>query len=453
MESQWILLTFYATLGLVQSLPGVAMSFFGRDELGLSPAAIGTATSVMGLPWIIKPAWGMLSDAVPLFGYRRKSYLLLASAVASALWVTLASVPATVAGTVALSLGVQAGLVMADVCADGAVVECVRRYEAADSDKGKLQAACWTARFAGSLVGSFVSGWAMDYISPRSAFGITAAPLAVMAVCASWYADVRVVVDRSVVPEPGDGWEGVELDLLTNTARTVRATRSSRVSASVRRVLSVLRRREVARPTCFLFLLAATPSSATSIFFFFTQPRSAGGLGFSGTFIGVLSVVGAAAGILGAQLYRRTRLRHVRLRPLVVGITLFVTLAQATELLLVTRLSAAWGLDDRLFVLTSDAIEDVVEACLLLPIMVMVARLCPPGIEASLYACIISVSNAGGMLSRVLGAAVAKVAGISMTDFSHLWVLSVVVTVTLPMPLLLVKWLPTDDPAHAQRRA
>lgn len=29
------------------------------------------------LPWIIKPVYGILSDAMPLLGYHRRSYLIL----------------------------------------------------------------------------------------------------------------------------------------------------------------------------------------------------------------------------------------------------------------------------------------------------------------------------------------------------------------------------------------
>ena len=29
------------------------------------------------LPWIIKPVYGILSDAVPLLGYHRRSYLII----------------------------------------------------------------------------------------------------------------------------------------------------------------------------------------------------------------------------------------------------------------------------------------------------------------------------------------------------------------------------------------
>lgn len=45
--------------------------------------------SICNLPWIFKPVIGFVSDTVPLWGYRRRSYLLLAGVTASLAWLTL----------------------------------------------------------------------------------------------------------------------------------------------------------------------------------------------------------------------------------------------------------------------------------------------------------------------------------------------------------------------------
>jgi hypothetical protein len=34
-------------------------------------------TGVAGLPWMVKPLYGFISDTVPLWGYRRRSYLVV----------------------------------------------------------------------------------------------------------------------------------------------------------------------------------------------------------------------------------------------------------------------------------------------------------------------------------------------------------------------------------------
>ena len=51
-------------------------------ELGQSAGQVSTALAVLWLPWVIKPFYGLICDFVPLFGYRRKSYLILANLLA-----------------------------------------------------------------------------------------------------------------------------------------------------------------------------------------------------------------------------------------------------------------------------------------------------------------------------------------------------------------------------------
>lgn len=38
---------------------------------------VAVLTGLSGIPWMIKPVYGFISDSVPLFGYRRRSYLVL----------------------------------------------------------------------------------------------------------------------------------------------------------------------------------------------------------------------------------------------------------------------------------------------------------------------------------------------------------------------------------------
>ena len=76
---------FFAALYFVQSVGDPtsgthrpARPLFAQ-ELGESPAALGALMALLAVPWTIKPVFGLLSDFVPLFGSRRRSYLLLAN--------------------------------------------------------------------------------------------------------------------------------------------------------------------------------------------------------------------------------------------------------------------------------------------------------------------------------------------------------------------------------------
>ncbi|HEY7219183.1 MAG TPA: folate/biopterin family MFS transporter, partial [Candidatus Binatia bacterium] len=58
-------------------LPNLAITFFLKDTLSLNAAQTATFFSITVIPWLIKPVYGLISDFIPLFGQRRKSYLLL----------------------------------------------------------------------------------------------------------------------------------------------------------------------------------------------------------------------------------------------------------------------------------------------------------------------------------------------------------------------------------------
>lgn len=60
-----------------------------KDDFGLSPAMMGLYLSYTTTPWIVKPFWGLITDSKPLFGYRRKSYIILFGIFDTLGWITL----------------------------------------------------------------------------------------------------------------------------------------------------------------------------------------------------------------------------------------------------------------------------------------------------------------------------------------------------------------------------
>src|SRR5690349_3711659 len=73
-------------------LPDQVISIVFKDR-GLKADQVAYFFLLTGIPWFIKPVYGLLSDFVPLFGRRRKSYLLLTSSMASVM-AFIAALPA-----------------------------------------------------------------------------------------------------------------------------------------------------------------------------------------------------------------------------------------------------------------------------------------------------------------------------------------------------------------------
>src|SRR5262245_19605594 len=79
--------TFFAALYFVQSIGDPTSGLVAQPlrsllrSWGESPASLAGIMALLALPWSIKPAFGLLSDFVPLFGSRRRNYLLLEALV------------------------------------------------------------------------------------------------------------------------------------------------------------------------------------------------------------------------------------------------------------------------------------------------------------------------------------------------------------------------------------
>ncbi|CAI5510679.1 unnamed protein product [Closterium sp. Naga37s-1] len=60
----------------VLGLARLAVTCLLKDDFGLDPAEVAVLSGLSSLPWLIKPIYGFMSDGIPLFGYRRRSYLV-----------------------------------------------------------------------------------------------------------------------------------------------------------------------------------------------------------------------------------------------------------------------------------------------------------------------------------------------------------------------------------------
>ncbi|MGA7249901.1 MAG: hypothetical protein WBX35_01445, partial [Pseudolabrys sp.] len=75
----------YAVEGIGQTDGIIAqpLTYYFKEVHSWTPVQVTVALTAFNLPWIIKPIYGLVSDFFPLFGYRRKSYLILASILAT----------------------------------------------------------------------------------------------------------------------------------------------------------------------------------------------------------------------------------------------------------------------------------------------------------------------------------------------------------------------------------
>lgn len=406
------ILTVYFVQGIL-GLARLAVSFFLKDELLLSPVQVSALLGIVALPWIIKPMFGFISDGLPIFGYRRRPYLILSGLLGTISWVSLATiVHDRWAATIAIALG-SLSVAVSDVIVDSLVVERARVESQADA--GSLQSLCWGASAVGGLITAYFSGLLLEHFTTRTVFGITASfPLIVS--CIAW------LIAESPVSKDSNG--------NTNTLS---------IKHQIGQLRQAITQKTIWLPTAFVFIWQATPT-ADSAFFFFTTNE----LHFAPEFLGRVRLVTSIASLIGIWIFQRF-LKSVPFRVIFGWSTVISAVLGMTMLLLVTHTNRALGIDDHWFSLGDSLILNVMGQIAYMPVLVLAARLCPPGVEATLFALLMSVSNLAGMVSYEFGAIIMHWLGITETNFDLLWLLVLITNLSTLLPLPFLNWLPGDN--------
>jgi folate/biopterin transporter len=409
------ILTVYFVQGIL-GLARLAVSFFLKDELGLSPAQVSALMGIVALPWIIKPVFGFVSDGLPIFGYKRRPYLVISGILGAISWVSLATIVHTSwAATLAIALG-SLSVAVSDVIVDSLVVERARGES--QEKAGSLQSLTWGASAVGGLITAYFSGMLLQHFTNRTVFWITASfPLIVS----------------------GVAWLIAESPVSKNQSES----NSPTIKHQLGQLRQAVTQKAIWLPTAFLFIWLGTPT-ADSAFFFFTTNE----LHFEPEFLGRVRLVTSIASLVGIWIFQRF-LKTVPFRVIFGWSTVLSAVLGMTMLLLVTHANRALGIDDRWFSLGDSLILTVMGQIAYMPVLVLAARLCPPGVEATFFALLMSVSNLAGLVSYELGAIVMHWLGITEKNFESLWLLVVIANISTLLPLPFLNWLPAADSQSA----
>ncbi len=350
----------YTVEGIGQAKVGIVwqpLTHFLKEVYGWTPLQVAASLSVLDVPWIIKPLYGAISDFVPLFGYRRRSYLLLSNtaAITAFVWVTQLVAPGVL--IFALTLTSIAMAISSTLCG-ALLVENGQRHNASAAFVN--QQWLW---FNGAVAAtSLLGGWLIVWLSSPGALHAAAGIAAV--------APLMVLVCLHLIDEPRTG-----IDL-------------SELRGRLASFLGTFRNRTLWLIAGFLFCYYFSPGFGTPLYYNMTDH-----LKFSQDFIGLLSAVSAVGWVAGGLAYRWFLARMETLPLLRLSIVLG-TLSTLTFLGMVDPVSAVV-----VYFLTGAAgmIANIATLSL-------AAEHCPPRAEGFTFAALMSVMNLATPLSDTIGA-------------------------------------------------
>jgi hypothetical protein len=148
----------YFNVGIAMTLLSAPISYYLIKEQNASSAQYASYVALNLLPWAVKFLFGLLIDLNPIFGYRRKSWLVVGwSSYIVINFILAMSQSPTISTTIMCSFLLSMSYLLADVCVDALVVER-SRFESRNM-AGSVQANCYTCRYFGSVIGAIIGSF------------------------------------------------------------------------------------------------------------------------------------------------------------------------------------------------------------------------------------------------------------------------------------------------------
>jgi len=336
------------------SLPNQTLTITLKER-GLSAGQVATFFSFSIIPWLIKPVYGLLSDCVPLFGQRRRSYLLLTSSLAAGAGLAMGlAAPHSYWWLVGLVTVMALGLAFTDVLVDALMVESGQPLGLT----GAFQAVQWGAIYTAAVLVGELGGFLAERRSLAATF-----------VLAALFPLISFGMTLFVVHDP-----------------PARASREA-FRRSLTAIREALGARDLWIVAGFIFFWTFSPSFGPALLYYQTDV-----LGFSQQFIGHLGALGSIAAVGGAFIYAPLS-RRVPLKRLI-NVSIGVGVAGTLAYLLYRD---AW----------SAVVIEVLFGCVgmltQLAFLDLAAKACPRRVEATFFALLMAVFNAGGQSAQVVG--------------------------------------------------
>ncbi|CAD2103915.1 hypothetical protein YYG_01777 [Plasmodium vinckei petteri] len=387
-------------------LASLAIYYLFKDHYRLTPYQVSLILMYPYLPFILKPIIALITDSISIFGMRRKPYLFLFSLFQSLNFLSLAYVD--------LSL-IQATLVLFFISLCASFCTTVAEALVVESSIGKTYSQGTNkvtefiaSKAVGSLSVAYFSGYFLEKVSREYIFMATSIFPLIISISCLFLKEKEYATRKNIFKQM------TELIKFVNTPVFI-------------------------GPFLYIFVYMSGPDYDDAFFFFCTNK-----LGFRPSFMGTLRLTYGIASLIGIIVYR-VFLKNSSLRNTLIFTTLVSFPIYISPIILTEKINKYFGISNELFVLSGGFLIEAITEIQLLPLFILTANICQEGLEASVFATILSVKNLGSLTKKGTSSLLTYLMKIDTYNFDNLSMYILTCGLFLLLSLSLIPLLPSED--------
>mmetsp|Transcript_39767 Transcript_39767/g.112843 ORF Transcript_39767/g.112843 Transcript_39767/m.112843 type:complete len:606 (-) Transcript_39767:97-1914(-) len=395
-------------------------------EMGLDATTKAAYTAAAQMPWSLKPGLGMINDLLPVYGYHKSVYIIFCAVLSSASMMLLGTLGIATPPQLACLFFIFITLQVAwtDLMCEGLYTVKMAATPAYSAD---LLSWVWSGIAAWGVLGVLLAGPGIERFGPflTAWFGVPFAAAVVLPTFAGWHGERQErppgkraccsLSSASARERPYFIVAAILFVFVAINSATAIANIGSDVQFVLTIAISVLLSasalwklpRQLALVMVYMIVSAALALDLTGAtdYWYLNDPDTCVEYhgyrcpGFSNSFF--YSVVGAVdclCMLLGSVAFS-TLMRHWTYVQALNVSQVLLMVVNLLDVIMFERWNRAMGIPDWIFMLGKSAVQNTVSQMNFLPSTLLISKLCPQGIETTVFAMLAAYHNFGMAVS------------------------------------------------------
>ena len=397
----------------LSSFSNLAITFYFKDNLNLSPSQSALIQSILSFPKILQPFFGFISDIIPFFGFKRKSYLILNSIIIFICWISLFYFELNLSLTITILLIKAFSKTFLNACSSAVLVE-ISKNKKHEKDEKKLEKFNTSIIYInlGTILSSTTRGIALEYFSNKIMFLISGI-LSVMDIAAGiLYHEIKI---KSKLKDNEDN-EDNNGDLLLYHKKE-----------GCKKLIEILKKREIILISIYMLIMTLVPSYYESSFYYLSDMKS-----FTKRNFGHLTIILMFLFLFNSVL-NKNYLNKYSKEKVIINMTLLSFFFSSLYWLYIVS-----DFNSKLIVFIGVSLYISFKSLSIKPLFNLAFLVCPKGYEGSIMGLFYSLRDFGDTCASLMGSWLAFILDIQKNNYQNFGLMVLIINIISLLPLAFI---------------
>ena len=399
----------------LSSFSNLAITFYFKDNLNLSPSQSALIQSILSFPYILKPFFGFISDVFPFFGYKRKSYLIFNSIIILISWMLLSFLNLSLYLTISILLIKAISKTFLNACSSAVLVE-ISKNKKHEKDEKKLEKFNASIIYInlGTILSSTTRGIALEYLSNQNIFFISG----IMS-CMDIIAGIMYHENKIKIKECGDN---------TSDDTHDQEAFDYNKKGSCKKLYEIIKKREIILLSIYLLVMTLVPSYYESSFYYLTDKK-----GFTKRNFGHLTIILMVLFLVNSIL-NKDYLNKYSKKKVIIYMTIISFLFSSLYYVFIS-----FDLSSKLIVFIGVSLYISFKSLSVKPIFNLAFLACPKGYEGTIMGLFYSLRDFGDTCASLMGSWMAYFLDIQKDGYKNFGKMVLIINLISLLPLCFIR--------------